>query len=348
MKSLLESIFDDDLASNGVFMDRSNFDDPDSDVWKFFHIQNRDAAFLTKRSEFNTDRKSITIKADVSLYGREKYPFLEKYDLNVLTLMIGNSQCSGPHPDPIRNNAGFKSLNVGNLIIDGYCKEISDCHFNILSKTTTDSMGLRNHTGAPVRISWVDNLKFKDTSIEFSETDQQYNMIRFDSLWDFPDLSGLKSDTAICIKLYDPSLFDQSDIKSKLDKFFGSGTITTEIGITKSKSIRNIVAIANNLQKYKATDPLEFKPVGKINDLINISGFKNLNKIIMSNNNVNIMFFNTKFYNDVAKNIEQHARYIRLNNLKAAKEQPIEEIVDRILQTKTADGWVVCIEKSYF
>ena len=143
--------------------------------------------------------------------------------------------------------------------------------------------------------------------------------------------------------MYEPGLFDRDSIKSSLDKFFGKGTITAN-GITKSKSIRNIVAIVNNIRKYGALIPTEVIPEGKLSDLIDLRGFKNIKKVVLRSNNVHITFIKPD-NNDA---ITMHARFIRINNMKLFKDTPINELVDLVKQCQTKDGWVVLFEPSQF
>ena len=191
-----------------------------------------------------------------------------------------------------------------------------------------------------VRIYWVSDLDYLDADFKF---ENEFNSaILCDGVYDWPNLKNVTSNAPI-ISIYDPSLFDHDSIKSSLDKFFGKGTVTAN-GVTKTKSIRNIVAIVNNIRKYGALIPTEVIPEGKLSDLIDLRGFKNIKKVVLRSNNVHISFIKPND-NDT---ITRQARFIRMNNMKLFKDTPIDELVSMVKQCQTKDGWVVLFEPSQF
>ena len=333
-----ESLFDTDLVTNTKDLDKAMFEDPNSDFWKFI-IPNGvlqtpfNAEFLVSKSNIDINRMTIDIPYALWITGHEANPLTNEYDLRCQLFEIGRHNGMGPHPDPIKNTCGFKSITANCIQIDGLCKEIKDCDFHISE--------VQKGRACNVRFLFGDELKMNNVSIDFQTKDK---IIACNDCTGLPSFKGLKSNVER-ISIYDPGIFDYA--KSELDKFFGSGKITTATGVVKNKSTRNIVAIANGLAKYYTCDPVEFKPVGKIGDLFDLSGLKDLNNISISNNNVIMMFFKVDDP-DVKKNIENHAKYVRMNNLRAYKDQTIPDMYNRVLETKTTDGWVVCIEKKYF
>ena len=349
---IYESIFDNDIIQNTDELEKSLFNDYDSDFWKFLRpIWSGNVKYAIHEWErinksIDPQRKEIKLDpggaTEFSIDGKVSNPFPDKYSLYCPSFCIGSRTSSGPHPDPIADGAGFKEINCNDLVIDGMAEKLGGFKFNITEWQANSRQG-----AGVVDIHWASDLDYFDAEINFPDSSyptlEHKGLIRFGECWDFPNLKNITSNCE-AINMYSPSLFDNSDIKNKLDKFFGEGEVSTFRGDVKKKNLRNIVAIANNLKKYGAYDQSNIKPVGKISDLIDLKGFKNVNMIKMSNNNVEIVF--VKDNNEVNKSlISRHARYLRIND---NNREDMQYYIDKIKNSTTADGWAVLIEKKYY
>ena len=340
MKQLTEYIYEglfnvDKNISDTHEIEKSLFEDPDSDFWKFCTpcLSNGQPVWAIERinKEINIDDDTITINSDVKIDTKYVNPFTNKYSLYCSNFYLGDPQGRGPHPEPVKDGAGFKNIHVtGGVRIDGMCEKMEGFKFIIGGEGRST-----------VRINWVSDLDYFDADFKF-ENEFNSAILCDGSVYDWPNLKNVTSNAQI-ISMYDPSLFDNDAIKSSLDKFFGKGTVTAN-GITKTKSIRNIVAIVNNIRKYGALIPTEVIPEGKLSDLIDLRGFKNIKKVVLRSNNVHISFIKPND-NDV---IMRQVRFIRMNNMKLFKDTPIDELVSMVKQCQTKDGWVVLFEPSQF
>jgi len=334
-----EGLFDIDKNITDTHeIEKSMFNDPESDWWKYMKVYNvfgnianptRELDRLTK--EIDIDKEEIHLDSNIGITSEDN-PFANKYTLYCDCFYIGNPRFSGPHPDPITNGGGFKEINCTGAIIDGMCKKLDGFKFNI-----NPGGGRMSST---VKVGWTSDLDYFDAEFNFKDDNDSY--LSFVNVRDFPDLKRVKSN-AKNINIYDCSFFDCDEVKSKFDKFFGTGTVTAN-GITKKKNIRNIVAIVNNMRKYDALIPTEVIPEGKLSDLLDLKGFKNLEKIMMRSNNVRLTF--VKLNNGSA--IMRQARFIRMNNMKLFKDTPIEELIDMVKKCQTKDGWVVLFEPEQY
>lgn len=340
MKHLAEFVYEgifnvDDNINDTSVLDRDLIENPDSDFWKFMTVCNVSTLFKPE-VQFDVNRKELIIpNTSISIDGKVKNPLTTKYDFECGEFYIGNPSSSGPHPKYIDDGAGFKSIKCNRLVIDGLGDGIKGFDFKIGEQHLNISNGY-SYPKAIINFAGS-KLDIKDTSIEFLANPA---VLRLNNVTSLPNLSGIKSNAGQ-IYIYDPSLFDH--LKSDFDNFFGSGEIECN-GITKKKNIRNIVAIANNKDKYGSIDPEQIIPVGKLSDLLDIKGFKDLNVIYFSNNNVEIKFVTPKRRDD----INQHAKYIRLNNLKKYKDYSMGTLVKMVEDCHTSDGWIVMVTKKYY
>jgi len=319
-------------------IEKNLFNDMTSDWWKkYMKVYNAaDTDVITWGldglvKEIDIDKEEIKLDANVGINSPDN-PFTNKYTLYCNKFHIGSPRFNGPHPDPIANGGGFKEINCTGVTIDGFCEKLEGFKFNIKPSSSRIS--------SVVRVGWASDLDYFD--VEFNFENNVLPVLSFDSARDFPNLEHVKSN-ATDINIYDCSFFDCDEIKSKLDKFFGKGTVTAN-GVTKTKSIRNIVAIVNNMRKYGALIPTEVIPEGSLSDLIDVRGFKNLKKITMRNNNVRITFVKP---NDSTA-IMRQARFIRMNNMKLFKDTPIDELVKMVKECQTKDGWVLLFEPEQY
>lgn len=315
-------------------IEKSLFEDPSSEFWKFCSpcLSNGQQVWSIDmvNKEIDIDKDTITFNSDVKIDTKYKNPFVNKYSLYCFNFYLGDPQGRGPHPEPVKDGAGFKDIHVSSGVrIDGMCEKMEGFKFIIGGE------GL-----STVRIYWASDLDYLDADFEF---ENEFNSaILCNGVYDWPNLKNVTSNAQI-ISIYDSSLFDKDAIKSSLDKFFGKGTVSAN-GVTKTKSIRNIVAIVNNIRKYGALIPTEVIPDGKLSDLVDLRGFKNIKKVVLRSNNVHISFIKPTD-KDV---IQRHARFIRLNNMKLYKDTSIDELVEIVLKCQTKDGWVVLFEPSQF
>lgn len=336
---IIEGLFDVQSAiekNPSTILDDTLFNELGSDFWKFCIpcVSNGGPVYDLSEIEKSIDigKGDIEIKSDVRLDTKYKNPLSKKYSLSCNMFFIGDPLGRGPHPEPAVNGAGFDEIACDGVALDGFCKNVDEFNFNIRNAN------IRGERIGHVRVNWASNVKITDTKFNFESPG---GWIIFNECGAFPELGGIKTN-ANCIKMYDPSLFDQSDIKTKLDKFFGSGEITAN-GIVKKKNTRNIVAIANNMRKYNSLDPRQVVPVGKVSDLLDLKGFKDLKEIHMYNNNVEISFCRPG-----TEKIMHHARFVRMNNMKEFKDYSLDDMMSVVNQCATADGWVVCIQPKYF
>ena len=107
---ILESLFDDDLVTRTEDLDKTMFEDPNSNFWKFIIpagvLHNSyNAEFMVSRSKIDISKMSIDIPYAIWITGREMNPLTNKYDLCCQVFQIGDGK--GPHPDPIKNTCGF-------------------------------------------------------------------------------------------------------------------------------------------------------------------------------------------------------------------------------------------------
>ena len=351
---LLEGLFDsyDKLKNNpgalvNELADETRFKDKDSEFWEFLKLQTSSGipmgpTNIQKAMEdednfnINIDTKIITLTGyyDVCIDGKTKNPMAQTYELRCGDFFIGNRTSSGPHPDPMTDGAGFNKIYCSRLTIDDSCRKLDGFNFIIRQNGTR----LASFT----RINWASDLDMTNSTIDFETNDK---LITFEGCWDFPKLGGIESN-ATRIHIYDPGLFEHNDIKKKLDKFFGDGEIEAN-GIVKKKNIRNIVAIANNMRKYNSIDPSQIIPVGKVSDLLDLKGFKDVDIIDMGNNNVEIKFF--KLSSPLSKeHIIRHARFVRMNNMAKYKDYSVDQMVELVEQCVTKDGWVVTVALKNF
>ena len=335
---IYEGIFDmDKNVTDEHEIEKNMFNDYDSDFWKYltpyrFRTRMNKLEWERTEKEFDIDKEKIWIPdMSVELNTKVQNPFANKYSLYCREFFIGNSQSSGPHPDPISDGGGFKEICCpGKVVIDGMCEKLGGFKFNI--SCPVDGVG-------SVVVNWASDLGYFDASFDFQGCP---GVIRLNYVSDFPELKNVKSN-ASRIVMYDPSLFDNAEIKSKLDKFFGPGEITCN-GITKKKTIRNIVAMVNNIRKYGSIDPNDLIPIGKVSDLIDLKGFKNLDTVYIKSNNVQLAFISPK-RKDL---IDRYARFIRINNMPKYKNVSIDDIKALVESCKTDDGWIVMFEPERF
>lgn len=337
---IYEGLFDvDKNVTDEHEIEKNLFNDFHSDFWKYLIPY----GYRTTMSEMEWDRAEKEIDIDkekiwipdmsIELNTKIKPPFTNKYTLHCKDFFIGNSQSSGPHPDPVSNGGGFKEIYcTGKVVIDGMCEKLGGFKFNISCPSVGSGLG-------SIIVNWADDLEYFDAGVNF---DGCPGVIRLNGISDFPELKNVKSN-ASRIVMYNPSMFDNAEIKSKLDKFFGGGEITCN-GITKKKNIRNIVAMVNNIRKYGSIDPNDLIPVGKVSDLVDLNGFKNLDTVYIKSNNVQLAFVSPK-RKDL---IDRQARFIRINNMPKYKNVSIDDIKALVESCKTEDGWIVILEPENF
>ena len=339
---ILEGIFDmDKNVSDSHEIEKILFEDLNSDFWKFCIPCLRDGSPVWSLEnidkKIDIDKEIISFNTDVRIDTNYKNPFTNKYSLRCMNFYLGNPQGRGPHPEPVDNGAGFKNIQVGSsVVIDGMCKKIKDFKFIIDNNTFIN----KHHPVPRAVVNWASNLDYFGADFEFA--DESNSCVGLGDVHKWPNLDHVTSNAQM-ISMYDPSLFENDDIKSSLDKFFGKGTVTAN-GITKTKSIRNIVAIVNNMRKYGALIPTEVIPEGKLSDLINLKGFKNIKKVILRNNNVRITFVKPTDETSIARQV----RFIRMNNMNLFKDTPIDELTSMVKQCQTKDGWVVLFEPEQY
>lgn len=341
---ILESIFNTDSNikdEHGI--EKNMFNDYDSPFWKYLEVLwNGDTTMSTytwERIEKEIDvNKDIIWLPDLSvrLNTKENNPFANKYSLVCKDFYIGNIMASGPHAGPVADGGGFKDITCNYVQIDGMCEKLSGFKFIIDDSHSKTS----SRNNKKVRIYWCDDLDYFDA--EFKWVDNYNSVFAFNQVCDFPNLKNVKSN-AERISMYDCSFFDYDEIKSKLDKFFGTGKLEGN-GIIKNKSTRNIVAMANNIRKYGAVIPDQVIPEGKLSDLIDLRGFKDIQTVSMRSNNVCMTFCKP----DNKDLITRHARFVRMNNMKLYKDSSVEDMVKLVKQCQTKDGWVLLIEPEQF
>lgn len=335
-----EGLFDvEKNVSDTHELEKNMFEDQESTFWKRCKIVDKQGTpvstwvwdSLEKEIDINRDVISLP-GTSISLDTNIDNPFANKYTLKCDEFYIGDRMGRGPHPAPSDNGGGFKEIHCKRAGIDGMMEKISGYKFILNDKST-----ISPH----FTVYWPCDLDYADIDIEFASNISD-SIIRMTYVNDFPNLKNIRSNAKI-LSLYDSSFFDEPNIKVKLDKFFGTGKIEAK-GIVKNKSIRNIVAVINNVRKYGSLKPEYFIPEGKLSDLIDIKGFRAVRRIVMRSNNVRLMFV----LPDDKNAIEQYAKYIRLNNMNEFRNTSLNELVDMVKKCQTKDGWVVIFEPEQY
>ena len=341
---ITESLFDTDIVEKSIAS--SILKDPNSRFWELIGIPPAGAEYVI--SEWDniddvTTTKLINIKSIANglrsklnnIEITKEFPvFDEKLSIVFGNLNLGSQLKGGQstRPDPMTHGLYFNKIYCDSLNIDGYIEKLEGFNFVIDNK----SVGIR---GA-VYMKWADCIKsLKGTTMTF--TDESHSLITCTLSTELPKFNGL-STNAKFLNIYDPSLFDR--FKSDFDKFLGPGTLTSN-GVIKKLNSRNLIAMANNIKKYPTMKP--FKPAGKVKDLINISGFNNLDVITLSSNNVEVKFVRPHTSEGDAA-ILRHARYLRINNMKEFRDISPETIGDWVVNCVTDDGWCMLVEKKYY
>ena len=337
---ITESLFDTDIVEKTISV--SIIKDADSKFWQLLNITpDRAEVVLADWKDVDDvnnskciDLTSLEIQRGgayiiKSIEIKHEFPvFDDKLSIAFDNLTIGNRDGRGPHPTPMTHGLYFDKIFCNTLSIDGFVSKLENFNFIIKNYSAHNKVG----------IGFADTIEsFKNTTITFTNPE---GWISCRSCIDFPQFKGLKTN-ACFLNIYDPSLFDRA--KDKLDKFLGSGTLTSN-GVVKKLNSRNLIAMANNVNKYPTTKP--FKPKGKMIDLMDLSGFKDIEQINLSNNNVSITFAKIHTKNGDSA-IFQHAKYIRLNNMKEFKDISPETIRQWIYDCATDDGWCMFVEKQY-
>ena len=338
-KYLYESIFNREKNITNP-LDRVIFNDPHSDFWKYVMpvtMLRRNKFYSAEDIEemeksIDVDNKIIDLPdVNIQLNTRLKNPFRDRYTLRCREFFIGGFNSEGPHPDPVVDGGGFKEIHTTSIVqIDGFCERLDGFHFVI--DANKHSLNVKNK----VVINWADKLKSIKSDFTFTKTDYSILSLK-DIAMGFPNLKGVTSN-AEYINIYSSNIFEIGDIKKVFDEFFGGGTITAN-GIVKKKTLRNIVAIANNKGKYNAIIPSEVMPVGSLIDMLDVSGFNNLKRVTIRSNNVGFSFVRPD--DDYA--IRMHASFIKFNGNNQYNGR-MEELIDEVRKCQTKDGWVLMIE----
>ena len=115
-----------------------------------------------------------------------------------------------------------------------------------------------------------------------------------------PVFMNVKSNARI-LHIHDTFMFDDEKTLKDIDKLFDfpytckvyDHNKKNEVDIV-IKSFKKIHAIINNKKRYMITEPiLRFKKGITVNDLIDLSGFKDLQDVIINNNLVSLSFHKT-------------------------------------------------------
>ena len=135
--------------------------------------------------------------------------------------------------------------------------------------------------------------KIENTIIEFVDPIQKFGkVIHFD---DIPIFKNVKSN-ANYISVYDPSFFDEDNLDKLIPIF--EWPITATVRDHKSGEDKDIVikglkkakAIANNPKRYTPVTPIfQLKKNAKVSDIIDISGFSDLDFVRFRDNGVALL-----------------------------------------------------------
>lgn len=152
-----------------------------------------------------------------------------------------------------------------------------------------------------------------------------------------PNISGLRSN-ATNIYQHDTFLFDDEVRVQALSNLFDYTYAPTVLDTKKNESIKRpiknfktLIATINNPKRYAAQDELiyKLKPTAKVKDVYDLRGCKDVEVIIMQNNNVRFILTN---------NMDRMRQYFRWAN------RPIGCEWGDI--PRTADGWWVMVGKA--
>lgn len=182
---------------------------------------------------------------------------------------------------------------------------------------------------------------FENCKILF-ETDVLYKPIRFHSSQEPSHLKGLKSNCSeICIYTLDDfpeevwTLFDDKHICTIYD---GEKGMNVEMPI---RTMKKAIAVANNKDRYKLKDHiLKLRDGAKLGDVLPLENFENLNKFIIENNNVSLIFMKAGHPLTLPINYSREPEDL----LNTSGCDHTKEMMDQ-MYIQTADGWYVVLAK---
>lgn len=282
---------------------------------------------LINTSDKNVQHTAVNEPDFISIYGSG---WKAENDSAILNLSIRNKNKNSPYDyKPIRLGTDQKSiddwLKTKEVIVksDSYSKSDAntlrlDC--NLLSKNTfSKKIIFDNNTKNSRLVICGRNLLIKDIDIEFNGVDgglsvvSDWDQIKIENVnislnnnsiknlifrteW-IPSFKNFKSNVKE-IQISDTFMFDDEKCIKQLDSILDlpytckvyDNNKKTEVDIN-IKTFKKIHALINNHRRYRLIEPvLRFKQGTKLNDLLDVSGCKDLRRLWLNNNLVQLEF----------------------------------------------------------
>lgn len=356
MIGLYESILSDmeDIFTTGdVIADEMVINDPDSKLRGIFSIEKKHEKPF-KLDYSNGKNLIVDYKnakwGDFIVYGDQQVGNISD-TINIDTLTLeGNAKIWA-------NENTYKCL-CNNIIADSInilcSRENSIKNLNITAKKTNPDDNLKHINSISIDgCPYISNCNFEiyEDSKVFTKYGLRFNRI--------PELKNINSNTIDRINILDslatypvpggksPRLAE--DIKEKMSKLFNYNYKLTAINAKTEKTdeynIKSLTSIIRILKHYSYNSydkfPYSLNKNIKLNDIIDVSGFKNLQFINISDRKykTGILLVNTnsKFYNtDAVQDIIYRYRFYLL---KTIYNQKLNEFIKEA--PVTADGWQV-------
>lgn len=185
---------------------------------------------------------------------------INTYDGNILS------------PKTLCKNITFDKRLFGPSIMTSKIRDMHINYFNRLQINTCDEIS-----------NTILNSSGKMSQIKFSQVGKS----------EIPTLNNVSSNTEILL-LYGYSIFEGKKINNILDTPYTVKVHDSKKGQDvdiKIKDFKKINAIINNRKRYKILEPIiRIKPGIKMKDLIDISGFSDLQRITIESQNIMIEF----------------------------------------------------------
>jgi hypothetical protein len=181
-----------------------------------------------------------------------------------------------------------KTIKATSIIIY-YADPISDINFELYNGGVFSSS---------IKFYGMNSLDLKNVTVNMPKLPNKRPTVSFDCM---PNISNCKFNGVNILEISDPDLFNDTDLKKKLDNFFDS---KHEAFYVNPKKGNNNIKRSSKWIKLKATvnnSGLEFvssdnnkmfgiSPNAKLSDIIDLKAFPDLDYIIMRDNNISVDF----------------------------------------------------------
>lgn len=213
-------------------------------------------------------------------------------------------------------NTTFKNIICSRFDVSKWGARVNDINIEIKHNKGMNSL----------MCFFADPRSLKNLNINFQESTKK-SCIRVNNTIDELEFKNVKSNVNV-LHFYDPFMFDEfDDIAAKIFEFPQTCNIDDknkgEVKIAV-KNFKKVKAICNNQKRYSLVDDplLVLKKGAKLNDIVDIKGFSNLESVTFADNNVELIFQK-----------EKQRRYLACMPHSQLENPP-----------KTADGFYVYLE----